>query len=228
MDSKILIVEDEVGLVTTLRDRLRKQGYAVSAAYDGVSGLDLAMREFFDLIILDLMLPKQSGLIVCQRLREGGVITPILILTARRQVKDKVTGLNRGADDYLTKPFQMAELQARIEALLRRPSQRAGAPSARYQFGPMHIDTRRAQVWFEGHSVLLSAKEFRLLCYFAEHRGATLSREELLQQVWGYDPSTTTRTVDVHVAYLRQKLEPDPKNPRFILTMIGLGYKFAG
>src|SRR5271168_883459 len=143
MDAKILIVEDEPGLLTTLKDRLRKQGYAVSAARDGVAGYELATREPFDLIILDVTLPGQSGLVVCQKLREAGSSTPILMLTARRQTKDKVVGLKTGADDYLTKPFQMAELLARIEALLRRPGQAAGSAATRYQFGTLHIDMRR-------------------------------------------------------------------------------------
>jgi len=228
MDARILIVEDEPGLVMTLRDRLRKEGYTVSAARDGNEGLELATHEPFDLILLDLMMPGQNGLVVCQKLREMGSGTPILMLTARRQTKDKVLGFKTGADDYLTKPFQMAELLARIEALLRRPLEAAGAKSSRYQFGSIRIDLRRMEVTRDGHIIELSAKEFQLLRYFAEHRGAALSRAELLREVWGYDASTSTRTVDVHVAWLRQKLEEDPKNPQFILTVVGLGYKFTG
>jgi two-component system, OmpR family, alkaline phosphatase synthesis response regulator PhoP len=229
MNSRILIVEDETGLVTTLRDRLKKQGYGVSIAKDGNEGLKLATEETFDLILLDLMLPGQSGLEVCQKLRRLGSTTPILMLTARRQTRDKVLGFNTGADDYLTKPFQMAELLARVEALLRRPRESGpSAASARYQFGPIHIDLRRMEVSREGRSLELSAKEFQLLRYFAEHRGATLSRTELLREVWGYGASTSTRTVDVHVAWLRQKLEDDPKTPQLILTVVGSGYKFAG
>jgi len=228
MAARILIVEDEAGLVTTLRDRLRKQGYSVSVARDGVSGLETAAQEPFDLIILDLMLPGQSGLAVCEKLREGGSSTPILMLTARRQTKDKVAGLKAGGDDYLTKPFQMAELLARIEALLRRPSIVAGATPARYQFGTVRMDMRRTEVTRDGKTVPVSAKEFQLLRYFVEHRDATLSRDELLREVWGYGELPSTRTVDVHVAWLRQKLESDPKNPQYIVTVIGFGYKFAG
>lgn len=228
VDAKILIVEDEAGLVTALRDRLRKEGYAISVARDGLSGLDMAKREQFDLIVLDLMLPGQNGLTVCQKLRQLGSATPILMLTARRQTMDKVVGLRSGADDYLTKPFQMAELLARIDALLRRAGQPGGAGRVRYQFGPLEIDMRRTEVTREGQVVPLSAKEFQLLRYFVEHPGATLSREELLHEVWGYDATPSTRTVDVHVAWLRQKIEDDPKNPRLILTVVGLGYKFAG
>ena len=228
MDSKILIVEDEAGLATTLKDRLRKEGYAVSVARDGVAGWELATSKPFDLIILDLMLPGQSGLTVCQKLRERGSSTPILMLTARRQTADKVAGLRTGADDYLTKPFQMAELLARVAALLRRAAQPAGVAGVRHQFGDVSIDVRRTEVVRDGQPVALSAKEFLLLRYFVEHRGTTLSRDELLREVWGYDAVPSSRTVDVHVAWLRQKLENDPKNPQFILTVVGLGYKFAG
>src|SRR5271170_145949 len=221
MNAKILIVEDETGLITTLRDRLKKQGYGVSVARNGSEGLELATGEPFDLILLDLMLPGQNGLEVCQKLRELGSSTPILMLTARRQTRDKVLGFKTGADDYLTKPFQMAELLARVEALLRRPREAGAGVSARYQFGPIHIDVRRREVSREGRAVDLSAKEFQLFLYFAEHRGATLSRVELMREVWGYDAMTSTRTVDVHVAWLRQKLEEDPKSPLLILTVVG-------
>ena len=150
------------------------------------------------------------------------------MLTARRQTLDKVAGLRTGADDYLTKPFQMAELLARIDSLLRRSGQTAAGASNHHKFGSVQIDIRRAEVSRDGKPVLLSAKEFQLLRYFVEHRGATLSREELLHEVWGYGVAPSTRTVDVHVGWLRQKLENDPKNPQWILTAIGLGYKFAG
>jgi two-component system alkaline phosphatase synthesis response regulator PhoP len=173
------------------------------------------------------MLPGESGLTVCQKLREAGSNTPILMLTARRQTKDKVAGLRAGSDDYLTKPFQMPELVARIEALLRRPSQVAGE-AVRFQFGDIHIDLRRTEVTRDGKKVPLSAKEFQLLRYFVEHRGGTVSRDVLLREVWGYGALPSTRTVDVHVAWLRQKLETDPKNPRLIQTVVGLGYKFGG
>lgn len=228
MGAKILIVEDEAALVVALRDRLRKEGYVVSAAKDGPSGFGLATSEKFDLIILDLMLPSESGLTVCQKLRQLGVDTPILMLTARRQTMDKVVGLRSGADDYLTKPFQMAELLARIDSLLRRAARAPGFTGSYHQFGTVHMDTRRAEVSRDGQPVSLSAKEFQLLRYFVEHPGATLSREELLREVWGYDVVSSTRTVDVHVASLRQKIENDPKNPQWILTAVGLGYKFAG
>lgn len=227
MDAKILIVEDEAGLVTALRDRLRKEGYEVGVAKDGASGFDLASREHFDLILLDLMLPGQSGLTVCQKLRQQGSNTPILMLTARRQTMNKVVGLRTGADDYLTKPFKMAELLARIDALLRRAGRTEEKTSHRHEFGKVHVDLRKTEVTREGQPVPMSAKEFQLLRYFIEHPGTTLSRETLLHEVWGYDATPSTRTVDVHVAWLRQKLEEDPKNPQLIHTMVGLGYKFT-
>jgi two-component system, OmpR family, alkaline phosphatase synthesis response regulator PhoP len=227
MDTKLLIVEDEAGLVTALRDRLRKEGYEVSVAKDGTQGFELAARGDFDLILLDLMLPGQSGLTVCQKLRQQGVNTPILMLTARRQTMDKVVGLRTGADDYLTKPFKMAELLARIDALLRRAGRAGEEKSSRHDFGNVQVDLRRTEVTREGKAVPLSAKEFQLLRYFVEHPGTTLSRETLLHEVWGYDATPSTRTVDVHVAWLRQKLEEDPKNPKLIRTVVGLGYKFT-
>jgi two-component system, OmpR family, alkaline phosphatase synthesis response regulator PhoP len=228
MDEKILIVEDESALATTLTDRLRKQGYRISVARDGTIGLDAARREPFALIILDLMLPGQNGLTVCAKLREEGRTTPILILTARRQTSDKITGLMAGGDDYLTKPFQMAELLARIEALLRRSKQSSGVPEDLYQLGALRIDLRRTEVSRDGRPIDMSAMEFNLLRYFLDHRGTTISREELLREVWGYDAVVSSRTVDMHVAWLRQKIESDAKNPQLILTVIGLGYKFAG
>src|SRR5579872_755374 len=227
MAAKILIIEDEPGLVTTLRDRLEKQGYVVSAARDGESGLELALREPADLILLDLMLPKQSGLAVCEKLRHAGSSTPILMLTARRQTKDKVAGLKAGGDDYLTKPFQMAELLARVAALLRRAGVATDLAPSRHQIGPVTIDTRSTEVTRDGSVVPMSAKEFQLLRYFVEHPNVTLSREQLLRDVWGYDGNPSSRTVDVHVAWLRQKLEPDLKHPRMILTVLGFGYKFV-
>ena len=228
MAAKILIIEDEPGLVTTLRDRLRKQGYVVSAASDGEKGLEMALREPVDLILLDLMLPGQNGLTVCEKLRKAGSTTPILMLTARRQTRDKVAGLKAGGDDYLTKPFQMSELLARIEALLRRATSARDMTPARYKFGSIAMDTRSTEVMRDGNVVPMSAKEFQLLRYFVQHPNVTLSREELLREVWGYGDRPSTRTVDVHVAWLRQKLEPDLKNPQYILTVVGFGYKFAG
>jgi two-component system alkaline phosphatase synthesis response regulator PhoP len=225
---RVLLVEDEPGLQLVLSDRLAAEGYTVEMAGDGESGLARATGEPFDVIVLDVMLPKRDGLDVAKTLRQQGLQTPILMLTAKGQVVDRVVGLKLGADDYLTKPFEMIELLARIEALLRRAPAAAGIALERYSFGDIVVDVRKAEVTREGAPVELSAKEFYLLRYFIEHRGATLSREELLQQVWGYQASTSTRTVDVHVAWLRQKLEPNARIPQYIVTIHGLGYKFTG
>lgn len=225
---RVLLVEDEPGLVMTLTDRLASEGYAVESATDAKTGLAQAMTSVFDLIILDVMLPGGSGFDICRTLRDKDVHTPVLMLTARGQVTDRVVGLKLGADDYLVKPFEMAELLARVEALLRRaavptPPQLADS----YQFGDIAINFRRAEVSKAGQLLDLSAREFKLLRYFIEHRGATLSRDELLNEVWGYNAMPSTRTVDVHVAWLRQKVEENPRHPQHILTVHGLGYKFA-
>ena len=228
MSRRILLIEDEPGLVLTLSDRLASEGYLVESVRDGEQGLARAAEEAFDLVILDVMLPQKNGFDVCRDLRRRGVNTPILMLTARGQVVDKVIGLKLGADDYLTKPFEMMELLARVEALLRRLPHTPGPPMEAYQFGPVRVDFRRAEIEREGQKIELSAKEFQLLRYFIEHRGATLSRDELLNEVWGYDAMPATRTVDVHVAWLRQKLEPNTRHPQYILTVHGMGYKFIG
>ena len=225
--SRILLVEDEPGLILTVGDRLRKEGYTVEFAGDGDSGESRATGEAFDLILLDVMLPKKTGFDVCASVRQRGVRTPILMLTARGQTMDKVMGLKQGADDYLTKPFEMVELLARMEALLRRNGAAAPMLPQRFSFGPIQLDTRSTEVTKAGEVVPLSAREFQLLKYFVEHPGATLSREELLNQVWGYRAVQSTRTVDVHVAWLRQKLEDDVKRPMLITTVHGLGYKWA-
>jgi two-component system alkaline phosphatase synthesis response regulator PhoP len=225
--TRLLLIEDEPGLVLTLTDRLSREGYAVETAADGESGLARAAADAFDLVLLDVMLPGRNGFDVLRELRRRGVETPVILLTARGQIVDKVVGLKLGADDYLTKPFDMAELLARIEVRLRRLPAADRLPEA-YRFGDVRVDFRRAEVTREGRPVELSAREFQLLRYFIEHRGATLSREELLNEVWGYHAMPSTRTVDVHVAWLRQKVEPTPRHPQFILTVHGLGYKFAG
>jgi len=228
MSRSILLIEDEPGLVLTLKDRLTREGYEVDAAQDGNLGLASAMRGQADLIILDLMLPGRSGLDICRDLRQKGIETPILMLTARGQTVDKVLGLKLGADDYMTKPFEMPELLARVEVLMRRNRNAAGPGAAFYNFGDIEVDLRRASATRAGEAIALSTREFELLRYFIEHRGAAISRDELLSNVWHYDAGTTTRTVDVHVAWLRQKLEDDPKRPQWIMTVHGLGYKFLG
>jgi two-component system alkaline phosphatase synthesis response regulator PhoP len=224
---RLLLVEDEPGLVLTLTDRLTREGYAVETSADGESALERATTDAFDLVLLDVMLPRLNGFDVLRDLRRRGIDTPVIMLTARGQVVDKVVGLKLGADDYVTKPFEMAELLARIEAKLRR-APAAPHPADGHQFGDVRVDFRRAEVTRNGEPLGLSAREFQLLRYFVEHRGATLTREELLNEVWGYHAMPSTRTVDVHVAWLRQKIEPNPRHPQFILTVHGLGYKFAG
>jgi two-component system alkaline phosphatase synthesis response regulator PhoP len=226
MNESILLIEDEKALRTTLSDRLRSEGYVVDTAVDGQEGYDKAANTPFDLIILDLMLPRRSGLDVCRDIRTNGMATPILILTVRNETVDKVVGLKLGADDYVTKPFEAAELMARIEALLRRVPIHAG--QGLYNFGSIRVDVRRAQVTRDGKPVYLTAREFQLLRYLIQRAGSTVPRDELLRSVWGYDSDTFTRTVDTHVVSLRQKLEENPKRPELILTVSGVGYKFVG
>jgi two-component system alkaline phosphatase synthesis response regulator PhoP len=225
---RILLVEDEPGLVLTLTDRLTSEGYDVSSANDGPSGLARASAQAWDLILLDVMLPGMNGFDVVKELRQQKIATPVLMLTARGQVVDKVLGLKLGADDYITKPFETIELLARIEAHLRRAAAAAAPGAPVYEFGDITMDVRKAEVRRRGQVIDLSAREFLLLKYFVEHREATLTRDELLNDVWGYHSMPSTRTVDVHVAWLRQKIEPDVKHPQHIVTVHGLGYKFIG
>jgi len=232
MRKHILMVEDEEELCLTLGDRLRSEGYVVDIAMDGKTGMEKAKGESFDLIILDIMLPHRSGLELCTEIRRAGQNTPILLLTARSQTVEKVVGLKLGADDYVTKPFDTLELMARVEALLRRratgrePIHRIDADI--HQFGALSINTRRGKVLSDGKPVSLTTREFQLLRYFVEHPGVDLSRDELLVEVWGQMPGTFTRTVDMHVASLRQKLEPFRKKPELIITVPGVGYRFSG
>ena len=226
--TRLLLVEDEPGLQLALSDRLTSEGYSVETAGDGPTAIARATGEPFDVIVLDVMLPGCDGFEVAKTVLQQGILTPILMLTARTQVVDRVVGLKLGADDYLTKPFETIELLARLEALMRRAPKDSGVSLERYQFGDITVDVRKAEVMQKGTPIDLSAKEFQLLRYFIEHRGATISRDELLQEVWGYSSMPSTRTVDVHVAWLRQKLEPNPRVPQYILTVHGLGYKFAG
>ncbi len=214
---RVLLVEDEAGLRLTLSDRLGSEGYAVETASDGEAGLARATGGGYDLIVLDVMLPRMNGFDVCRAVRQRGVTTPILMLTARGQVVD-----------YLTKPFETIELMARLEALLRRRPSSAQPGGDTYRFGDIIVDFRRMEVTRSGAPVDLSAREFKLLRYFIEHRGATLSRDALLADVWGYEEMPLTRTVDVHVAGVRHKIEGNAKSPEYILTIHGLGYKFVG
>ena len=226
--ASILIIEDDPAQMLALTDRLVREGYRVERAADGRSGVELAASGNHDLVILDVMLPGKNGFEVASEVRGRGLEAPILMLTARGEVTDKVVGLNSGADDYLTKPFEFIELLARISALLRRADRGStGPPPSAVQLGEIHIDFRSAEVRRGDQVVQLSARELELLRYLVEHHGAVLSRDELLDAVWGYDSLPTTRTVDVHVARLRQKLESAPSDPQYILTVRGLGYKLV-
>jgi len=227
MSSRILLVEDEPGLVLTLSDLLAAGGYQVESAMDGPSGLAKALGQRFDVIILDVMLPGRNGYEVCREIRRQGVDVGILMLTARTQVVDRVAGLKTGADDYLTKPFDPAELLARVEALLRRVRKENLAPVARFQFGAVQVDFERAEVVKDGVPVSLAGKELQLLRYLIDHRGRVVSRDELLKNVWEYQADVSSRTVDVHVAWVRQKVEENPQFPKYILTVRGSGYRFA-
>jgi DNA-binding response OmpR family regulator len=225
--TKILIVEDEPNMVAGLRDNFEFEGYEVLTAADGIAGLECALQQSPDIILLDVMMPRMSGLEVCKQLKAKRPAIPIIMLTARGQEVDKVVGLELGADDYVTKPFSIRELLARVKAVLRRarsiPDQKA-----RYNFGDVELDLHSCKVSRQGKLLDFSSKEFELLKYFLLHPGQTLSRDQLLEEVWGYEHFPTTRTVDAHIVRLRQKVEPKPEEPRFILTVHGTGYKFVG
>jgi len=225
---KVLIVEDDESMSAALKDGFAYEGYEVRFAGDGAAGLKLATEEAPDLIILDVMLPKMSGLDVCKEIRKTGSAVPIIMLTARGQEIDKVLGLKLGADDYVTKPFGFMELMARVEALLRRAAGRSGQTADSCRFGDITVDFKKAEVRRKGKILDLSARELRLLRYFIEHKGEVIPRDRLLDEVWGYDEAPLTRTVDMHVAKLRKKIEGKPSDPQYIVTVHGLGYKFTG
>ena len=223
MNASILIVEDDEALKTTLGDRLRGEHYVVDTAKDAEEGQEKINAASFDLLIVDVMLPYHSGFDLCRDLRQSGLATPIMFLTAKTSLLDKIVGLKLGRDDYLTKPFEAEELVARVEALLRR------APSNRgrgvHEIGSLHVDVPRQEVTRDGKPVYLTDREFNLLCYLINHLGQTVTREELLRAVWGYGAKTYSRTVDVHIFTLRQKLETDPTQPALIKTVARAGYK---
>jgi two-component system alkaline phosphatase synthesis response regulator PhoP len=227
MSSRILLVEDEPGLVLTLSDLLAAEGYEVETATDGPGGLDRALNETFDLIVLDVMLPGKNGFEVCKEIRQHGIDVAVLMLTARTQVVDRVVGLKLGADDYLTKPFDPSELLARVEALLRRVNKENLSPVTSFQFGKVRVNFDTGEVLKDGVSVSLAGKELQLLRYLIDRRGNVVSREDLLKNVWEYQPSVSSRTVDVHVAWLRQKLEENPQVPKHFHTVRGVGYRFV-
>jgi two-component system OmpR family response regulator len=232
--SKILVVEDDRNLLEVLKYNLAKEGYAVVTATDGVQALDVARSEKPDLIVLDIMLPKLDGFEVCRILRRE-MTAPILMLTARAEETDKVVGLELGADDYMTKPFSMREFLARVKAMLRRTEMMKTAASlgkeaipSLIKVGEIEVDLARHTASRSGTLIDLSPKEFDLLAFLVKNKEEVFTRDQLLEKVWGYDYAGDTRTVDVHIRWLRQKIESDPANPRHLLTVRGIGYKFEG
>jgi two-component system alkaline phosphatase synthesis response regulator PhoP len=228
MSPRILLVEDEPGLVLTLSDLLSAEGYIVESVGDGEMAVEKAGADKFQLMILDLMLPKSTGFEVCRRLRQMGQDLAILMLTARSQIVDRVVGLRIGADDYMTKPFHPAELLARVDALLRRVLKENRTAVRTFAFGDVVVDFDRAEVWKAGHPVSLASKELQLLRYLVDHREKVVARDEIMRKVWEYNSEASSRTIDVHVAWLRQKLEENPQTPRHIQTIRGKGYRFTG
>ncbi len=232
--SKLLIVEDDQTLLDALRYNLAKEGYDVLTAIDGAQAVGFARKERPDLIILDVMLPGLDGFEVCRILRKEGMTMPILMLTAKAEEIDRVVGLELGADDYMTKPFSLRELLARVRAMLRRVAmmQREASPNqgvtSSIKVGGLEIDLSRHLVSLGGSVLDLSPKEFDLLAFLVRNKGQVFSRDQLLERVWGYDYGGDTRTVDVHIRWLRRKLETDPGNPQLLLTVRGAGYKFEG
>jgi DNA-binding response OmpR family regulator len=224
---KVLIVEDDEAMSTALRDGFAYEGYEVCVARDGAMGLRMASDESPDVVILDVMLPKMSGLDICKQIRKDGNSVPILMLTARGQEIDKVLGLKLGADDYVTKPFGFLELMARVEAVLRRGTA-LRTPLDSYRFGEVEVDFKKGEARRKGKRLELSPRELRLLEYFVRHRGEIVAREALLDAVWGYDSAPLTRTVDMHVAKLRKKIEDPRSEPKFLITVHRMGYKFTG
>lgn len=224
---RILIVEDDEMMAIALREGLESEGYQSEIVTDGTAGLQAAMEKNFDLVVLDVMLPKQSGFDVCKQLRSAGNRVPIIMLTARSLEVEKVQGLKIGADDYITKPFSLMELVARIEAILRRASYRDEAFD-RFVFADVALDFKKYEATKAGVALELSPREFRILKCLIEHRGMVVSRDQLLDSAWSYDSFPSTRTVDVHIARLRQKIETTPNHPAHLITIHGVGYKFLG
>jgi DNA-binding response OmpR family regulator len=223
--SRILVVEDEPSLALGLEDDLKLEGYEVEVARDGETASRRAREQSFDLIILDVMLPRKDGFEVCRELRRAGLRTPVILLTAKTQESDKVLGLELGADDYVTKPFSPRELRARVKAVLRRA---AGEMPEIYRFGDVEVDFTRCELRRAGRAVEMTPIEFKLLAAFIRHRRHTLSRDKLLDEVWGRETFVTDRVVDTHITNLRKKIEPKPSEPRFLVSVRGMGYRFDG
>jgi len=224
---KILIIEDEESVLMALEIDLKIEGYEVSSAKDGVTGLTMAKEKGYDLIILDIMLPEMNGFEVCKQLRQSGIMTPVLMLTAKSQEIDKVLGLELGADDYVTKPFSPRELRARVNALIRRVKQTQQGID-RYQFGDVDVDFKKYEAKKGGEPVSLTALEFAILNYLIKNKDQVVSRDSILDKVWGKDVFVYPRTVDTHISNLRKKIENDPENPEYIFGVRGVGYKFVG
>ena len=227
MSFRILLIEDEPGLVLTLSDLLTAEGYQLETASDGETGLARVSAGPFDLVILDVMLPRKTGFDVCREMRQKGIDAAVLMLTAKTQVSDRVVGLKLGADDYLTKPFDPAELLARVEALLRRVQKENRIAVRTFAFDDIEADFERPLVTRRGGTVNLAAKELQLLHFLVNHRERVVTREEILQKVWKYNSEVASRTIDVHIAWLRQKLEENPQHPKHIHTIRGKGYRFT-
>jgi len=221
----ILIIEDEPFMQQGLKDNLEFEGYQVTVAGDGTEGLNQILTDQHDLVLLDVMLPEMSGFDVCRRTRQEGIKTPIIMLTAKGEEIDKVVGLELGADDYITKPFSLRELLARIKAVLRRAPELAGNAGEKQTIGVLQVHFDTYEALSDGREVAMSHLEFEVLKYLVQHRNETVSREQLLEDVWGYESHPTTRTVDNFMLKLRQKIEPDPSAPRHIRTVHGIGYK---
>lgn len=223
---KILIIEDEESILLPLEDNLRLEGYEVVSAKDGIQGLSMAKEQNYDLIVLDIMLPKMDGFEVCRQLRQDKIATPLLMLTAKSQEVDKVLGLELGADDYVTKPFSPRELLARVKAILRRAQQTQQGIDF-FRFGDVEVDFKKYEAKKGGETISLTALEFALLHFLIQNRGQVVHRHKILDEVWGEDIYVDARTVDKHISLLRKKVEDDPQNPRFIIGVRGIGYKFA-
>ncbi len=223
--TRILVVEDEPRLALGLEDDFKLEGYEVEVVRDGETASRRAREQPFDLIILDVMLPRKDGFEVCRELRRAGLRTPIILLTAKTEESDKVLGLELGADDYVTKPFSPRELRARVKAVLRRA---AGELPEVYRFGEVEVDFSRGELRRAGKPVDLTPLEFKLLAAFIRHRGHVLSREQLLDEVWGRKIAVTDRVVDTHITNLRKKIEPRPAQPRYLVSVRGMGYRFDG
>ncbi|MDC7124358.1 MAG: response regulator transcription factor [Spirochaetales bacterium] len=226
-ERKILLVEDEPGMQLTVSDRLRGEGYIVDCSENGLEGWELARKGNYDVILLDVMLPEKDGLEICRDLRSDNITTPIMMVSAKSQVIDRVLGLKMGADDYLVKPFDLIELSARVEAIIRRHTTDEALKEDCFNFGPFRLDYKQKTLFRNSEQITLSFQEYRLLVFFIKNRNKTLSRDALLNEVWGYDSIPSTRTVDVHIAWLRQKLGEDKASPQYIKTIRKHGYKFT-